>query len=111
MLFNHFAFNSIGNDNLYSICSNKDARTIHCSNTPIGFQDWPNCTPLGFGNSPPETPMAKVSGGVRKFEEIIKQTNDKDRLVENLMEMLSCRDKYVIIFFYHFSRVTNGNDL
>lgn len=38
--------------------------------------------------------MAKVTGGRQKFEEIVKQSKDRDSLVENLMAMLSCRDKY-----------------
>lgn len=60
---------------------------------PVGVQEWPCETVLGFGNSPPETPMAKVSGGKCKFQEVIDQQDDKDVLVEKLMAMLSCRDK------------------
>ncbi|XP_037041020.1 transport and Golgi organization protein 2 [Bradysia coprophila] len=71
-----------------------EARTIHCSNVPVGLQEWPCDTVHGFGNSPPETPMAKVVGGKSKFQEIIAQHDDKDVLVENLMAMLSSRDKY-----------------
>ncbi len=57
---------------LFSYFSDQEARTIHCSNKPIGFQNWPSGIALGFGNSPPETPMAKVIGGKSKFEDIIK---------------------------------------
>ncbi|KAJ6634722.1 Transport and Golgi organization protein 2 [Pseudolycoriella hygida] len=74
--------------------NDKEARTIHCSNKPIGYQYFPNDTALAFGNSPPETPLQKVIGGKLKFLEIIQHQEDKDVLVNNLMEMLSCRDKY-----------------
>lgn len=70
--------------------------TIHCSNVPIGYQDWPSDMCLAFGNSPPETPLAKVIGGKCKFQEIVENQEDKSALVDNLMAMLSCRDKYFI---------------
>lgn len=72
----------------------KQTKIIHSSNAPIGFQDWPSETALGLGNSPPETPLMKVVGGKLKFQKILETQHDKSALVENLMEMLQCRDKY-----------------
>lgn len=82
-----------GNKNL-NYFREKQAKTIHCSNVPIGFQNWPCDTALGFGNSPPDTPLGKVVGGKLKFQDILEKQEDKNVLVENLMEMLNCRDKY-----------------
>jgi len=73
----------------------KQARTLHCSNVPMGFKEWPCDKALGFGNSEPERPFEKVVGGISKFHEIIQNhQDDKNVLLENLMGMLSCRDKY-----------------
>lgn len=72
-------------------------RTMHCSNKPIGYQEWPSNIAHGFGNSPPDTPLEKVTGGRCKFEEIINRKEEKTELVESLMTMLSCRDKYILL--------------
>lgn len=77
--------------------SGQQDRTIHCSNVPIGFQDWPSDTTLAFGNSPPDTPLVKVIGGKSKFQEIVEKQEDKSALVDSLMAMLSCRDKYFVL--------------
>lgn len=72
----------------------KQATTLHCSNIPIGIQEWPDEKAVAFGNSPPETPMGKVIGGKLKFQEILESQGPKSDMVENLMNMLHCRDKY-----------------
>lgn len=85
---------------MFLLFSDKKAQTIHCSNVPIGLQDWPSDTALAFGNSPPNTPLQKVIEGQCKFQETIKHQEDKSALVDNLMAMLGCRDRYT--FSEHF---------
>lgn len=80
-------------------------RTLHCSNRPVGFQEWPDDTAVAFSNSPPKTPLAKVTGGKLKFEEILENQEDKSILVENLMEMLQCRDKYLLIMHFKIGKL------
>lgn len=82
--------------------SDKKATTIHCSNSPANSQEWPESKPCGFGNSPPKTTLVKVKAGKTKFEEIIEPANriEKEKLVDNLMDMLKSREKCVIYNFF-----------
>ena len=79
--------------------SEQNATTIHCSNYPNTLQKWPEKTALVFGNSSPSVPLEKVKAGQSRFEQIVCNdavvVNEKQSLVENLMDMLKSPEKYI----------------
>lgn len=75
----------------------------HCCNNESkrSYANWDQDLVLAFGNSPPEKPLKKVCHGKRQFTEIIEtvgqNTEDKMKLVESLLSLLSQNQKFVII--------------
>lgn len=56
---------------------------------------WPQNEVLGFGNSLTHQPLQKVKRGKEKFREVLKQPDQsKEKLVKNLNELLSDREKH-----------------
>lgn len=53
---------------------------------------------LGFGNSPIECPYKKVEEGKKSFSSIVHniKTSQQDELIENLLQFLKSRERYVI---------------
>lgn len=85
-------------DKVLRSSSTRSAHIRHCSNAPATNQEWPDTAALGFGNSPPHTPLAKVSAGRRQFDEIVHSAAaaaaaDRDKLVANLMGLLQDQTK------------------
>lgn len=75
--------------------SQHTATTYHCSNSPLSLKEWPSSKVMGFGNSPPDTPLRKVENGKLHFQEIIEETGvqQKETLVKDLMQLLSRRER------------------
>lgn len=81
-----------------NVDSARSASVRHCSNAPATNQAWPTAATLGFGNSPPHTPLAKVSAGRRQFDEIVQSAEadaeQRPTLVAKLMGLLQDRTKH-----------------
>lgn len=69
--------------------------TVHCSNISTECKLWPERISLGFGNSPPDTPLEKVKAGRQQFDDILKQKTSKEILVHDLMQLLKDKKKFV----------------
>lgn len=70
---------------------------FHSSNAPQVSFNLPLSKSYGFGNSPLATPLEKVKNGTIKFDRVIEEQSngdDKVKLVESLMTLLKCNEKY-----------------
>lgn len=94
--FNYY-FILLINLNLIFFCSKEESTIIHTSNAPSQNIVLPINVPYGFGNSSLDTPLEKVNNGIEKFTNILKNSENlksREILIENLMDMLSCNEKF-----------------
>lgn len=50
---------------------------------------------IGVSNSEVDKPFKKVQSGSQTFSELVESTADKDILVDKLLTMMQCSEKYV----------------
>ncbi|KAM7348389.1 transport and golgi organization 2 isoform 1-T2 [Cochliomyia hominivorax] len=65
-----------------------------CSNVPAGLVHYKENSCYGFGNSLPSDPFEKVIYGRKTFEDIVERKPARDELVEKLMHLLKCKEKF-----------------
>lgn len=99
-MFVEICINSIScnflNKHFYSLCfiRNEKSTIYHTSNAPLQNVSLPLDTHYGFSNSSLAIPLCKVINGKEKFKKIVAETTDKNTLVNNIMELLSCDEKF-----------------
>ncbi|XP_073832737.1 transport and golgi organization 2 isoform X1 [Musca autumnalis] len=65
-----------------------------CSNVPPGLVHYKENSCYGFGNSLPSAPFEKVRYGRNRFEQIIDSQPQQTELVDELMSLLKCKEKF-----------------
>jgi uncharacterized protein with NRDE domain len=81
--------------NFLSVEISNDIKTYFTSNATQNFVELPKGF-SGYSNSPVESPLKKVIFGTKKFEAIVKnhKNDEKDKMINALVELLKCEDKY-----------------
>uniref|UniRef100_A0A1I8N4S6 NRDE protein n=1 Tax=Musca domestica TaxID=7370 RepID=A0A1I8N4S6_MUSDO len=74
--------------------SSTPALVTLCSNVPPGLVHYKENSCYGFGNSLPSAPFEKVRYGRNRFEQIIDDKPPQSELVEQLMLLLKCKEKF-----------------
>lgn len=76
--------------------SEKGTHLIHYNSHDHNMNEWPQNEVLGFSNSLPLKPYTKTTVGIEKFRNIVNERNQsKAELVNNLIDFLSDRTKYL----------------